>query len=329
MPVNHPAKRRILTAFVTGAAGFIGSSLVDRLLESGHIVVGFDNFSTGQIDFLRMAQQSEHFRLERGDLLDTERLAEAMQGCDFVFHLAANADVRFGLQHPRKDLDQNTIATWNVLEAMRATGIRQIAFSSTGSVYGESQVFPTPEDAPFPVQTSLYGASKLAAESLIAAYCEGFGMQSYIFRFVSILGERYTHGHVLDFFAQLREHPERLKVLGNGRQKKSYLYIQDCLSAIMTAVEYATEPVNIFNLGPDEYCEVNDSIGWISDHLGVKPELVYTGGDRGWVGDNPFIFLDCSRIRALGWKPEVSIQEGVLRTLRFLEREPWVLSARP
>ena len=153
-------------------------------------------------------------------------------------------------------------------------------------------------------------------------------MQSYIFRFVSILGERYTHGHVLDFFAQLREHPERLKVLGNGRQKKSYLYIQDCLSAIMIAVENAEEPVNIFNLGPDEYCEVNDSIGWISGHLGVKPELVYTGGDRGWVGDNPFIFLDCGRIRALGWEPKVSIQEGVLRTLRFLEQEEWVLSAR-
>ena len=317
-----------MRAFVTGAAGFIGSSLVDRLLELGHAVVGFDNFSTGQIEFLRAAQQSENFRLERGDLLDTEGLMAAMRSCDFVFHLAANADVRFGLQHPRKDLDQNTIATWNVLEAMRASRIKQIAFSSTGSVYGESKVFPTPENAPFPVQTSLYGASKLAAESLIAAYCEGFGMQSYIFRFVSILGERYTHGHVLDFFAQLREHPERLKVLGNGRQKKSYLYIQDCLSAIMIAVENAEEPVNIFNLGPDEYCEVNDSIGWISGHLGVKPELVYTGGDRGWVGDNPFIFLDCGRIRALGWEPKVSIQEGVLRTLRFLEQEEWVLSAR-
>jgi UDP-glucose 4-epimerase len=328
MPVNHLAKGGKLQAFVTGAAGFIGSSLVDRLLATGHDVVGFDDFSTGQIEFLKSALQSEKFRLERGDLLDHDRLTGAMRGCDFVFHLAANADVRFGLEHPRKDLDQNTIATSNVLEAMRATGILRIAFSSTGSVYGESRVIPTPEDAPFPVQTSLYAASKLAAEALISAYCEGFGMRAYIFRFVSILGERYTHGHVLDFFAQLRKHPERLDVLGNGRQRKSYLYIQDCLAAIMVAIEQALEPVNIFNLGPDEYCEVNDSIGWISAHLGVKPELRYAGGDRGWVGDNPFIFLDCSRIRALGWKPQVSIREGVLRTLRFLQSEEWVLDAR-
>jgi UDP-glucose 4-epimerase len=328
MPVSHLPKEGRLHAFVTGAAGFIGSSLVDRLLEAGHGVVGFDNFSTGQSEFLEAALQSENFHLKRGDLLDPDCLIDAMLGCDFVFHLAANADVRFGLEHPRKDLDQNTIATWNVLEAMRASRIRRIAFSSTGSVYGESRIFPTPEDAPFPVQTSLYAASKLAAEALISAYCEGFGMQSYIFRFVSILGERYTHGHVLDFYAQLTNHPERLDVLGNGRQRKSYLYIQDCLDAIMTAIEQATEPVNIFNLGPDEYCEVNDSIGWISAHLGLKPELRYAGGDRGWIGDNPFIFLDCSRIRALGWKPQVSIREGVLRTLRFLQREEWVLNAR-
>jgi UDP-glucose 4-epimerase len=317
-----------MRAFVTGAAGFIGSNLVDRLLQEGHSVVGFDNFSTGRIEFLKSALESDSFRLERGDVLDLDRLIEVMRGCDFVFHLAANADVRFGLDHPRKDLEQNTIATWNVLEAMRVAGIRRIAFSSTGSVYGESRIFPTPEDAPFPTQTSLYAASKLAAEGLISSYCEGFGMQSYIFRFVSILGERYTHGHVFDFYQQLSEHPEHLDVLGDGRQKKSYLYVQDCLTAITIAIRQATEPVNIFNLGQDEFCEVNDSIGWISRHLGVQPELRYAGGDRGWVGDNPFIFLDCSRIRALGWKPEVRIHEGVLRTLRFLQREEWVANGR-
>jgi UDP-glucose 4-epimerase len=317
-----------MRAFVTGAAGFIGSNLVDRLLQEGHSVAGYDNFSTGRIEFLKSALESDSFRLERGDVLDLYRLIEAMRGCDFVFHLAANADVRFGLDHPRKDLEQNTIATWNVLEAMRVAGIRRIAFSSTGSVYGESRIFPTPEDAPFPTQTSLYAASKLAAEGLISSYCEGFGMQSYIFRFVSILGERYTHGHVFDFYQQLAEHPEHLDVLGDGRQKKSYLYVQDCLTAITIAIRQATEPVNIFNLGQDEFCEVNDSIGWISRHLGVQPELRYAGGDRGWVGDNPFIFLDCSRIRALGWKPEVRIHEGVLRTLRFLQRETWVANGR-
>src|SRR5712692_4937671 len=166
-----------------------------------------------------------------------------MQGTDWVFHLAANADVRFGTHHPRKDLEQNTIATANVLEAMRANGIRRLAFASTGSIYGEPDVFPTPEDAPFPMQTSLYGASKLAAEGLIQAYCEGFGMQGYIFRFVSILGERYSHGHVFDFYQQLAEHPEHLHVLGNGHQRKSYLYVQDCIEAILTALEQADAKV--------------------------------------------------------------------------------------
>jgi UDP-glucose 4-epimerase len=288
--------------------------------------MGYDNFSTGRMEFLEQALRSPCFRLERGDLLDLEGLIRSMRGCDLVFHLAANADVRFGLDHPRKDLDQNTIATWNVLEAMRANEIRRIAFSSTGSVYGEPHDFPTAENTEFPVQTSLYGASKLAAEALIAAYCEGFGMQGYIFRFVSILGERYTHGHVFDFYRQLKQHPDRLDVLGNGRQRKSYLYVQDCLTAIMTALERAADPINIFNLGTDEYCEVNDSIRWICDHLGVQPDIRYSGGDRGWVGDNPFIFLDCSRMRALGWKPELSIREGVIRTLKFLQAQEWVFA---
>lgn len=314
--------------FVTGAAGFIGSTLVDRLLQDGHQVVGFDNLSTGQEDFLEGALRSPHFQLVRGDLLELDTLKEAMAGADLVFHLAANADVRFGTDHPRRDLEQNTIATWNVLEAMRSTRVRQIAFSSTGSVYGEATTFPTPEDCPFPVQTSLYGASKVAAEGLIAAYSEGFGMQSQIFRFVSIMGERYTHGHVLDFYRQLLEHPAELRVLGNGRQRKSYLYVQDCVDAMLLATQAASDRVSIFNLGTDEYCEVNDSISWISAHLGVHPKLEYTGGDRGWIGDNPFIFLDCTRIRALGWKPRLTIRNAVVRTLEFLQGNRWVLERR-
>lgn len=311
-----------MQAFVTGAAGFIGSNLVDRLLSAGHTVVAFDNFSTGRMEFLEGASASARFRLERGDLSDTRALAHAMSGTDLVFHLAANADVRFGTEHPRKDLEQNTVGTFHVLEAMRTNGVRRIAFSSTGSVYGESKVLPTPEAAPFPVQTSLYGASKLAAEGLIAAYCEGFGFQSYIFRFVSILGERYTHGHVFDFYRSLRVDHRRLHILGNGKQRKSYLYVQDCIDAILLATAHAEEKVNIFNLGTDEYCEVNNSVTWISEHLGIQPERVYSGGDRGWSGDNPFIYLDCSRMRALGWKPTVTIREGVIRTLQFLERNP-------
>src|SRR5438094_6553547 len=193
--------------FVTGGAGFIGSNLVDRLLADGHAVTAYDNFSTGQREFLASALRHSAFRLIEGDLLDLPTLTRALAGHDFVFHLAANADVRFGTHHPRKDLEQNTIATFHVLEAMRAGGVRRIAFSSTGSIYGEPEVFPTPEGCPFPIQTSLYGASKLAGEALISAYCEAFGMQSYIFRFVSILGERYTHGHVFDFYKKLAANP--------------------------------------------------------------------------------------------------------------------------
>ncbi|HZV04424.1 MAG TPA: NAD-dependent epimerase/dehydratase family protein [Gemmataceae bacterium] len=314
--------------FITGAAGFIGSNLADRLLSLGHEVVGFDNLSTGQERFLENALPRPGFRLVRGDLLDFDALAAAMNGCDIVFHLAANADVRFGTNHPRRDLDQNTVATWNVLEAMRGQGIRRIAFSSTGSVYGEASVIPTPEDCPFPVQTSLYGASKLAAEGLIAAYCEGFGFQGNVFRFVSILGERYSHGHVFDFYRQLLEHPDRLTVLGDGRQRKSYLYVQDCVDAILCAVDRADPKFTVLNLGTDEYCEVNDSIGWICGRLGLQPRLEYTGGDRGWIGDNPFIFLDCSRMRALGWTPKQSIQNSIVKTVDYLVANRWLLETR-
>ena len=317
-----------MRVFVTGGAGFIGSNLADRLLRDGHKVVVYDNFSTGQARFIAAAKLSSSFTLKRGDTLDLDNLTQAMRGADLVFHLAANADVRFGTEHPRRDLEQNTIATYNVLEAMRANDIKQIVFSSTGSVYGEAQVIPTPEDAPFPVQTSLYAASKLACEGLIAAYCEGFGFQAWIFRFVSILGERYTHGHVFDFYKQLNADSTQLRVLGNGKQRKSYLYIQDCLDAIMVAIEKSTEKVNIFNLGVDGYCEVNDSIGWIAQTLGVQPSLLYTGGDRGWIGDNPFIFLDTKKIRLLGWTPKHSIRDGIVKTVDFLKSNEWLLEAR-
>jgi UDP-glucose 4-epimerase len=316
------------TFVVTGCAGFIGSTLVDRLLADGHTVIGVDNFSTGQKRFLERAQENSNFRLVQMDILDLESLKPVFKGADAVFHLAANADVRFGTEHPRKDLEQNTIATYNVLEAMRANGIRKIAFSSTGSVYGEAPLIPTPEDGPFPIQTSLYGASKAAGEGLISAYCEGFGFQACIFRFVSILGERYTHGHVFDFYEKLKKDPTRLPVLGNGKQRKSYLHVQDCIDAILLAMEKADGKVNIFNLGVDGYCEVNDSIGWICEALGVSPKLEYSGGDRGWIGDNPFIFLDTARIRSLGWKPKYSIREGVLKTVEYLKSNEWVFSSR-
>ena len=321
------------TIFVTGAAGFIGSNLVDRLLADGRRVVGWDNFSTGQREFLESASTNPKFKLIEGDGLDLSALTRAMAGCDFVFHLAANADVRFGLDHPHKDLQQNTVATFNVLEAMRANGIKGIAFSSTGSVYGEAEIIPTPENHPFPIQTSLYAASKVAGEGFIHAYCEGYGFEGYIFRFVSILGERYTHGHVLDFYKQLSAHPGHLKVLGDGTQRKSYLYIGDCLDAMLHVVTRATAKqakhgVETYNLGTDEYVQVNDSIRFICGALGLKPKLEYSGGNKGWVGDNPFIFLDTKKIRATGWKTTLTIEQSIVRTLQWLQNNQWVLQRR-
>jgi UDP-glucose 4-epimerase len=319
--------------FITGAAGFIGSTLADRLLAEGHAVVGWDNFSTGQIEFLAEARKNAQYTLVEGDNLDLPALTKSMAGCDFVFHIAANADVRFGLNHPSRDLEQNTIATFNILEAMRANGIKSIAFPSTGSVYGEAEVIPTPENAPFPIQTSLYAASKVAGENLIQAYCEGFGFEGYIFRFVSILGERYTHGHVFDFYRQLLEHPEHLDILGNGMQKKSYLYVGDCVAAILHVIGQqralkAKHHVEIYNLGAPEYVQVTDSVKIICEHLGVRPALRFSGGERGWVGDNPFIFLDTKKIQGTGWKPKLSIREGIIQTLKWLQANQWVLKRR-
>jgi UDP-glucose 4-epimerase len=319
--------------FITGAAGFIGSTLADRLLVDGHQVVGWDNFSTGQREFLKSALKNKKFKFIEGDNLDLPALTKAMASCDIAFHIAANADVRFGLNHPSKDLQQNTIATFNVLEAMRANGIKKVAFPSTGSVYGEAEIIPTPEDAPFPIQTSLYAASKVACEGLIQAYCEGYEFEGYIFRFVSILGERYTHGHVFDFYHQLLQHPDKLKVLGNGTQKKSYLYVGDCIDAILHVIKLKTAQsaphhVQVYNLGTTEYVQVTDSIQTICNHLKLRPLLNFTGGDRGWVGDNPFIFLETKKIQATGWKPKLTIREGILRTLQWLQKNEWVLGRR-
>lgn len=319
--------------FITGAAGFIGSNLVDLLLAEGKTVVGWDNFSTGQEPFIVNALKNHNFKLIRGDNLDLPALTFAMAGCDTVVHLAANADVRFGLNHPRKDLEQNTIATFNVLEAMRTNGIKRIAFSSTGSTYGEANIIPTPEDAPFPIQTSLYAASKVAGETLIHSYCEGFGFEGYIFRFVSILGERYTHGHVFDFYKQLAEHPDRLRVLGDGTQRKSYLHVSDCVNAILHVMNSgialkSKHRVEVYNLGCDEYVQLNDSIRFICGALGLKPKFEYTGGNKGWVGDNPFIFLDTQKIRATGWKTTFTIEQAIVRTLKWLQSNQWVYETR-
>lgn len=309
---------------MTGCSGFIGSNLVDDLLLQGHEVVGVDNLSTGKIEFLRSAMNDTNFTFHKTDLQDPTALLPFLTGSDIVYHLAANADVRFGSNHPRRDLEQNTIVTHNVLEAMRNSGVKKIAFSSTGSIYGESPTSPTAENAPFPIQTSLYGASKLACEGLIQAYCETFGIQSWIFRFVSILGPRYSHGHVFDFYRQLKEHPEYLTVLGNGRQRKSYLHVSDCIKAIEVAIESSNNKVNIFNLGIDSTCEVRDSVNWISGKLELNPRVEFGSEARGWIGDNPLIHLATDEITSLGWKPEYSIKEGIESTVEYLAKNEWL-----
>jgi UDP-glucose 4-epimerase len=315
---------------VTGAGGFIGSSMVDRLLTEGHTVIGVDDFSTGQKGFLNDALKNKRFTLVEKDLLSPKALDRVLDSeTDWVFHFAANADVREGLTHPDRDLQQNTLVTFYLLEAMRKKNVRRLVFSSTGSIYGESKTIPTPEECPFPVQTSLYGASKLAAEGLISAYVEGYQFKALIFRFVSILGERYTHGHVFDFMKKMRENPKELLILGNGKQRKSYLYIQDCLEAILKALKHPwSHPVEMINLGTDEYVMVDQSVDVICQTLGVEPKRRYSGGDRGWIGDNPFIYLDCAKIRSIGWKPALPIREAVKRTVLYLQAHPELLTSR-
>jgi UDP-glucose 4-epimerase len=316
-------------ACVTGGAGFIGSTLADRLAASGVEVVIVDDFRTGRREFVSELLRRPNARLVEGDVLDHAVLEDAFAGCDWVFHLQANADVRHGLEHPQLDLEQNAFATAVVLEAMRSTGVSKIAFSSTGSVYGEPEVFPTPEDAPFPVQTSLYASSKVAAEGMIGAYAHAYGFAGLVFRFVSVLGERYTHGHVFDFYRALQADPTRLRVLGDGRQEKSYLYVQDCVEAMLAAVDAHGESpgtMEVYNLGTDETLVVDDSVRVITSHLGLDPVVEYTGGRRGWPGDSPLILLDCAKIRSLGWRPHVTIEEAVVRTLDWFAANPYVVA---
>lgn len=310
------AGRRVL---VTGGAGFVGSHVADQLLAEGAQVTILDDFSTGWRQFV-----PAEARLVEADLLDPAAAARALQGCDFVFHLAANADIKDNLLEPRRCIEQNALATQNLLEAMRAAGLREVAFASTGSVYGEAVVVPTPEDAPFPVQTSIYGTSKLAAEGLLTSYALGYGFRVWIFRFVSLLGPRYTHGHVIDFWRKLRRDPTRLDVLGDGHQKKSYLHVADCVTGMLLAIARAREPINLFNLGHHDWIEVDQSIAVITSTLGVNPRIVHAGGERGWVGDSPRILLDTTRLRALGWAPTRSIEESIVETLAFLEASPFV-----
>ena len=318
---NKLIKKRII---VTGCAGFIGSNLVDKLLVSNCHIIGIDNLISGKKVFLKNALKYKNFKFIKCNLLNLKKIEKIFSDSEIVFHLAANADVRYGYKHPYKDLEQNTIVTYNVLESMRKNKIKKIVFCSTGSVYGEPKNFPTLENENFPIQTSFYGASKLAGESLVQAYCETFDFKSWIFRFVSILGNRYTHGHVYDFCNQLLKNPHYLKALGDGNQRKSYLHVDDCIEAMLIAIKKSKNKINIFNLGTNEYFSVKQSIRVICNQLQVKPKVIFSGGKRGWVGDSPFILLDNKKINSLGWTPKFTIKESIKQTVRYLKNNKWV-----
>ena len=319
---------------VTGAAGFIGSHITDSLLARGHQVVGIDNFSTGQPQFLEQAQRSSDFTLVQADVLDATALRDAMKGADAVYHFAANADIRGSFTSPRTDLEQNLLATFEVLEAMRAEGTKRIVFASSAAALGEPSIFPTPEDCPIPAQTSPYGAAKLAGEGLISCYCEGYGFEGYAFRFVSLLGPRYPHGHVFDFVKQLLADPARLRILGDGSQRKSYLHVEDCVAAVLRICE-DQRPANreqkrfeVHHLGVPAFCVVRDSAQWICSELGLSPQLEFGTGNRGWVGDSPFVFLDVRKALSTGWAPAHSIESSVRQTVRWLLGNRWIFERR-
>ena len=315
-------------ALVTGGAGFIGSHVVDRLLAGGAEVVVYDNLSTGSRGNLADQAKNKKLTIVEADVLDLARLTTAMQGVDGVFHFQANADVRRGPERTRADLEQNTIATWNVLEAMRASGAKTMVFASSAVVYGEPEVFPTPESVAL-VQTSLYGASKLAGESMIQAYGEYFGIRSLSFRFVSWIGPRYSHGVVFDFMQKLRNNPRELEVLGDGAQRKSYLDVRDGVSGVFLALERAEGLKNVFNLGHDDFLNVLDVARIVTDELGLRDvKLRTTGGVRGWVGDSPLVHLDTARMKALGWQARIPIPDSIRATVRYLIEHPEIFAAR-
>lgn len=286
---------------VTGGAGFIGSHLVGRLLLDNEVTV-LDNFSSGRMEFLAPYRDNPDFHLLTGDLMDPEMLDKAVSGKDFIFHLAANPDVKLGTEDTHVHLEQNVLATYNLLEAMRKNGVRQVAFTSTSTVYGEAAVVPTPEDYGPLLPISLYGASKLCCEALISSYCHTFEMQSWIYRFANIVGERGTHGVLVDFIRKLRENPGKLEILGSGKQRKSYLEVKDCVRAMIHAVEHSKDEVNVFNIGSEDSIDVTGIADIVVGQMGLDGvEYNYTGGvdGRGWKGDVKMMLLSIEKIK--GW----------------------------
>ncbi len=303
-----------MKCIVFGGAGFIGSFLAKSLLLQGHEVTVFDSLYTGKMENIADCNENKRFKFIKADMRNLDAVKKAIAGNDIAYHLAANADIRGGMENTFLDFEYNAITAYNALEAMRKCDVKKIVFTSSSAVYGEPGVFPTPESFGPLVPTSLYGASKLAAEGYVAAFCEDFGMQSWIFRFVNILGSTNNHGVVGDFIRKLKKNPQELEILGDGKQRKSCLHISDCLSGIEVAVRKANNKVNILNIGNDDYINVDAMADEICAAMGLKGvKYAHTGGVRGWAGDMPFVFLDNRQLRSLGWKPSMNSRQDVRR----------------
>ncbi len=302
---------------VTGGAGFIGSHLVDRLISLGNKVTVIDSLSSGRMEFLDEHLKNPDFKFIKLDILEPEKLTKAIHGSEVIYHLAANPDVRLGAENTRIHLEQNIIATYNVLEAMRKNNQQSIVFTSTSTVYGEASFIPTPEEYGPLIPISLYGASKLACEALITSYCGSFDMKSWIFRFANIVGDRSTHGIIVDFINKLRNNPDSLEILGDGQQRKSYLHVSDCVDAILFAVEKSNEMANIFNLGSKDTISSTEIGEIVVSEMGLKDvTFTYTGGKRGWVGDVPRMLLSIEKLKKLGWQPVRDSKSSVVAAVR-------------
>jgi len=307
--------------FVTGGAGFIGSHLVDRLIQKGEVTV-YDNLSSGRIEFIAHHFGKPNFVFIQKDLLALEDLKEAIKDHNIVFHLAANPDARLGIEDTSLDLKQETLATYNVLEAMRENQIKKIVFSSSGTIYGETPAIPLPENYGPVLPISLYGAGKLASEALISAFCHTFNMQSWIYRFANIVGLRGTHGVIFDFIHKLKINPNELEILGNGTQEKPYLSVEDCVEGMLFGFENSDERVNFFNLGCESTTDVKSIARMVVEEMGLENvRFKYTGGDRGWPGDVPQVRFDLQKIRSLGWKPKLFSDQAVYKAIKELFTE--------
>jgi len=310
-----------LKAVVTGGAGFIGSHLVDRLVSEGYSVTVLDNMSYGFLENLEGHRNDEGVTVLDVDLRDAKRLEEVFRGHDVVFHMAAHADIRRSLEDHRADLENNVLGTLNVLEAMYKNRVQNLVFASTSALYGEAEVMPTPEDWS-PVQTSLYGASKLACAAYMEAYTQFSPLKFWSFRFSNVVGERCRRGVIWDFVHELRSNPRELEILGDGRQSKEYLYVKDCVDGIMVGYRRASGSVNVFNLAIEEQTKVDRVADIVIEEMGLNNvKRKYTGGPRGWIGDNPVVVLSIDRIKKLGWKPKISSEEAIRRTVRWTLNE--------